>query len=439
MSRWDIPWSLPPEGEAWLRSLGVDDELLRNCELPNYWSGDEIIPVGHEGVRDFMPSVCLGPSYPSLTVDQIARAARLGLRLQIEPDRVFDFASIAEALPHVRGLRLVQGDDRGPLQFQSLHLLEGATRLETIWAGLDDEVDLSRLPRLVEATVWGRFSASVAANPAMRFLSLELPHFPDDFVIAGALRSLGIESGDVGDLGFVPDLTELRSLVVISRSTVDLRRLRDATNLEVLILVGSPAVLNVEVLTELPRLRRVNFDGHKRIPGYWSLAKLTAEEFIADPNYVFGDDFQAAVADRNWTITPQRSARAPKITPRSRARMEDGVDVVTFRPFDLERVSDGYELSFSDWTAGAIGFTPDDFDSDAIVHAIERLLDEELPALMASGAVSLDSESDAAYVKTSGLEDAEAIARVISAAWWDPEGRFARVLHSAGAAEDARE
>ena len=121
----------------------VDPDLAPNYDAPS-------IPVptaASEYVHN--PTLNIGELFPSLSLEQLGRAAKSGLYLQVQPDVSLDFADWRPFLPHIRGLYLA-GSDR---LRHNMSLLEECVSLRSLVAEtLRTDIDVSGLPSLEQAS-----------------------------------------------------------------------------------------------------------------------------------------------------------------------------------------------------------------------------------------------------------------------------------------------
>jgi hypothetical protein len=215
-----------------------------------------IIPVPDDGYpypRIFQVS----DRSPFPDSDQLIRADRAGLQIDIgvplASGLVFDLRQVAEAIPHLRGLRISESES-----VSGWGELSKASALED-FVILGDEppeiLDLSQLPALSNAGVVGERSVSVCANPKVQTLALRLPRSRLVPVILSPLIKLSLTSrlGHV-ILDKMVQPHRLRRLLVLSARDFDCRSLLRFPALEDVKLYSCNGVQNVSVLEKLPHL-----------------------------------------------------------------------------------------------------------------------------------------------------------------------------------------
>lgn len=393
------------------------DEVLLQLGVP-----EVLLPLCTIGARG-VPMVRLISNADASEADLVG-LARLGLDLVIAPGTEFDLRLIGSAMGAFTNIRLSRFSSEG--RYVGVAALEGASELVTfqqlVDIEVDEDVDLSALPRLAYAECRSAFLDAVVGNANLRRLRVDVPVLRSGFSIESPLQGLSIHAGArLSDVSYLKHPDSLLQLKVEGAQSFDLSTLLAAPHLVRLEMVGCRELLNIESLLELPALDSVTIDGARAARNVNSLLTLSARELNVYDNRLFGAEFRAAAAKHvGWRLEKYRPSPTAMVTKQTKARFIDGVDAESFAPFQLLDSIDGaYSLKYDDWDtlAELLNLNPSEVDSEVGDRVVRDVLEADLPRLLTEGGVSFDPERDATYLTVPNREDLEAIARVLSRAW----------------------
>ncbi|PSL38880.1 hypothetical protein CLV49_2510 [Labedella gwakjiensis] len=247
-SRGDEGWADHDEAgdPAWMRALYRGDLLphLQGAALP----GD--YPTIFR-INDIVSTPAPG---------QIAHAARLGWPIVIEPHaRGFDLAALGTAITAIRDLTIA--DAAGIRGWSVLSDARSLEELEMDGSEPNEPVDLSVLPRLVDASVRGRNAFSAAGNPAVRALSMTLLDGQPAPDVQAPIEFFGVSGNAAGEaIASIVQPESLVQLVVIGAVGLDCASLLRFPSLRDVELRACTGVTNTRMLERIPRLDSLHVD-----------------------------------------------------------------------------------------------------------------------------------------------------------------------------------
>jgi tetratricopeptide (TPR) repeat protein len=266
------------EGEAmeWLRRAADAGCVVARAELASQGRGEDETATGQypwvleHYPADLAPWIVAGPHpeptwQPLFVVDdenplpspgQLARAARAGLRILLQPTtRELDLSTFAAAIPDLENIDI--GDGARVTGLSALIEARSLVDLNLRIAG-DEAVDLSTLPALRSASVTGANFLSVCQHPQVEWLGLGLPRTSQVPTIGAPVRALTITAKHAtAVLERVVQPHLLEPLTLFTARDVDLDILRRFPNLTKLDLSWCNGVVNAAALADLTALREL--------------------------------------------------------------------------------------------------------------------------------------------------------------------------------------
>lgn len=409
-----------------LDAAGVDEDLYWNCRL-----------------RDFM-QIVVGDQAPAISADALRRAAGRGFELAVANGSRFDLASLIELLPLFKGVDLGYGTYTGWRALESCRSLKGIR----LAVEPDIPIDLSGLPDLAEAFVVGSNALSVAGNSSLRRLRIGDAALPADFRVLAPLTELSVSATNTPpNLDFLAHAEDLTTLRIVGAASFDVASLAMSPSLETVEFDRCRELKNIETLRELPALRTLEISGCRNAPGYEVIAELPLERFVAEEHHVFDAAFEERVAalPGSWSVSPKKRPPAKRVSDSTRAVFDDGIDALSFAPFELHEPFEdgGYSLVFTDWDAVDERFGESiaglHLSGHGMAGIVREAVRDEAPELLES--IEFDPEGDGLYAYVDSLERLEQVARIASRAWSSVARmrRYARRAAEAEAAEAAAE
>jgi tetratricopeptide (TPR) repeat protein len=238
---------MPGGSPAWMHAL-YDADLLPHLyggpysgpDLPTIFRINDVVPTPAPGV--------------------VARAARRGLPIVIEPRADgFDLAALGTSITQIRDLTIA--DAAGIRGWDALAEAHALTELEMDGSEPVEPVDLGTLARLGEASVRGRNTYSVTANPALRFLSVTMLDGQPAPIVEAPIEFFGVSGRAAGEaIEGIRHPESLTELVIIGAIGFDCSVLLGFHALEDLSLVSCTGVSNAHVLGRLPSLTELAVD-----------------------------------------------------------------------------------------------------------------------------------------------------------------------------------
>jgi tetratricopeptide (TPR) repeat protein len=237
----------PGGSPAWMHAL-YDVDLLPHLYGGPY-SGPDLPTIFR--INDVVPTPAPGA---------VGRAARRGLPIVIEPHADgFDLAALGPAITQIRDLTIA--DAAGIRGWDALAEAHALTELEMDGSEPVEPVDLGTLARLGEASVRGRNTYSVTANPALRFLSVTMLDGQPAPIVEAPIEFFGVSGRAAGEaIEGIRHPESLTELVIIGAIGFDCSVLLGFHALEDLSLVSCTGVSNAHVLGRLPSLTELAVD-----------------------------------------------------------------------------------------------------------------------------------------------------------------------------------
>ncbi|RUR01267.1 tetratricopeptide repeat protein [Labedella endophytica] len=249
------------DSPAWMHAL-YDEDLLphlyggpyRGPDLPTVFRINDVVGAPAPGV--------------------VGRAGRLGLPIVIEPHAEgFDLTTLGTAITQIRDLTIA--DAAGTRGWGALAGALALEELEMDGTEPGEPVDLGALPCLENASVRGRNTYSVVANPALRILSMTLLDDQPAPGIEAPIESFGVSGRRaVEAVGRIAHPESLTGLVIVGAVDVDCALLLRFPALEDVSLVSCTGVSNTHVLGELPLLAALAVDDCRDVEDAEEVAAL---------------------------------------------------------------------------------------------------------------------------------------------------------------------
>lgn len=250
----DIELALPVPAVPvdYLAARGIPEEWQHDCEVFG-WARDG---AGRPSPIPGAP-IDLAVGWPNSprTVEELARAARLGMGLYLKLQDRFDLYELVDVLKVARSVRIAETTSYG---WQVL----AESRVQQLATGEPSEM-LPAMPVLEQYIGFGANSVGALQSPRLRQVVIDLTgqRWPHSAEIGAPLERMQlINPTKFPGLHVLHHLGVLRVLRIHHLAELDLLPLKHATSLEAVDLSRVRRIWNRHVLDDLPNLREVNLE-----------------------------------------------------------------------------------------------------------------------------------------------------------------------------------